>query len=59
MAKAHGNVRILASPAHRELAFRICKRLNVRLDDTKIGKFANHETSIEIMNSVSVHGRPV
>lgn len=48
----HGNIRVLSGPAHKELAQRICDRLGVRLDDTKVNKFANHETQVEIKQSV-------
>lgn len=52
MATGHGNIRVLAGTAHRELAQGICRRLGVRLDDVSVGKFANRETSIEIKTSV-------
>ncbi|KAF7723009.1 hypothetical protein EC973_002425 [Apophysomyces ossiformis] len=46
------NTKILAGSSHPELASLVCKKLGTPLADTKLKKFSNKETSVEIGVSI-------
>jgi len=52
MPNLYGNIRLLGGSAHMQLAEGIAARLGIKLEPMKVGKFANHETSVEIGKSV-------
>lgn len=51
------NTKVLAGSSHPELASLVSKRLATPLADTKLKKFSNKETSVEIGNWLQLIGR--
>lgn len=46
------NLVVLGGSSHPELTLAICRRLGIPPGQAKLGKFSNHETSVEIKESV-------
>lgn len=46
------NIIVFAGSSHPDLALAICQRLGVGLGQVRLGRFANNETRVEILQSV-------
>ena len=54
MASIHtrSNLRIFGGSSHPTLTKKVAKKVGVRVGSTKLAKFANHETNVQILENV-------